>query len=63
MVAKRDASEMSMIPLKLYADDAFEHPTWIGSQQYMHYYKYPDAEAVADKLVQFLDQSLAKQTI
>ena len=62
MVAKRDAAEMSMIPLKLYADDDFKRPTWMRHRQYMHYYDYPDVETVADKLIEFFDRSLTKQT-
>ena len=60
MVAKRDMRQMSMIPLKLYAGDDFKRPTWMSHRQYMHYYDYPDVETVADKLIEFFDQSLAK---
>ncbi|MFO0939681.1 MAG: toll/interleukin-1 receptor domain-containing protein [Pirellulales bacterium] len=62
MVAKRDMAEMSMIPLKLYADDDFKPPTWMSHRQYMHYYDYPDVESVTDKLIEFFDRSLSKQT-
>ena len=62
MVAKRDMGGMSMIPLKLYADDDFVRPTWMSNRQYMHYYDYPDVETVVDKLIEFFDRSLAKKT-
>lgn len=60
MVAKRDSGEMLLIPLKLYADDEFERPTWMRHRQYMHYYDYTDVETVVDKLIAFFDRAIAK---
>ncbi|MFN6410982.1 MAG: toll/interleukin-1 receptor domain-containing protein [Planctomycetota bacterium] len=60
MVAKRDAGEMSIIPIKLNADDTFELPTWMRNRQYMHYYDYPDVETTVDKLIEFFDRSRTK---
>jgi len=61
MVAKRDMAEMSLIPLKLYADDDFQRPSWMSHRQYMHYYDYPDVATVTDKLIEFFDRSRSRR--
>jgi hypothetical protein len=62
MVAKSDAHEMSLIPLKLYEDDDIKRPTWMRDPQYMHYYHYPDVETIVDRLIEFFEGAQKKLT-
>ena len=57
MVALLDAGRISMVPVKLYQDDAFDPPSWMRDRQYMRLYDYPDPATAAAKLVGFFDSA------
>lgn len=56
MVAKRDANEIAMIPVKI-TERKIDRPTWMRNRQYLHTYDYPDLETVVEKLVMFFDRA------
>jgi hypothetical protein len=60
MVSERDASKMTVIPLRLYKEDRFDLPTWMGNIQYMHIYDYPDVPSTVAKIVESFDSALQK---
>jgi len=60
MVSQRDAGKMTVIPLKLYKEDRFDLPTWMGNIQYMHIYDYSDVPSTMAKIVESFDSALQK---
>jgi hypothetical protein len=50
MVAMRDAKQMTVFPIKLYAGD-LDSPPWIRALQYLRYWEYASETKVVDTIV------------